>query len=339
MDIKKYNNRGLSGLCNLGNTCYINTATQLLSNTIILNEILDRVDISKLRLDKDLVIIKEYNALRKILWNKNVTVEPRRYIKVIQQISKLKNKDIFSGFAQNDTVEFLFMLMDSMHESFKINNYSEFMFNAKDKAYLMFLKNHLLKEFSIIDYIFTCVTKRKIISENTNKVLSKSYDKCTSISLGVDVKMKELSIYILLDEYFKNEILGDDNKYYNEDDDIYETAIIKNTIYIEPRILFFNIKRFNNNLTKNRKLFKIDEEIDIYKYLEDDRKKIHNNNCCLYELYGIAMHSGGIQGGHYWALIKNLNNKWYEFNDREVKEINIDRIQRSYIYCLFYKKK
>jgi ubiquitin C-terminal hydrolase len=57
-------------------------------------------------------------------------------------------------------------------------------------------------------------------------------------------------------------------------------------------------------------------------------------------LYGICNHSGGTQGGHYTAFIKNANGKWYHFNDTFVTEVTrLEDLITSKAYCFFYRKK
>ena len=76
------------------------------------------------------------------------------------------------------------------------------------------------------------------------------------------------------------------------------------------------------------------ENFDLSKYVIGYKKDDY-----VYDLYGICNHSGSVHGGHYTAYVKNANNKWYNFNDTSVSEINPTMLISSKAYCLFYRKK
>ncbi len=68
----------------------------------------------------------------------------------------------------------------------------------------------------------------------------------------------------------------------------------------------------------------------------------------VYELYSILIHRGGAFGGHYYAFIKSFEDgKWYEFNDRQVTELDVSSIPTKCFggssamasaYMVMYKK-
>lgn len=65
------------------------------------------------------------------------------------------------------------------------------------------------------------------------------------------------------------------------------------------------------------------------------------NDCQLYDLFAVILHSGALNGGHYTSLAKNQDN-WYEFNDKFVIKLQKNeqrKIINSNAYILFYQKR
>ena len=115
----KYKDKGLTGLANVGNSCYINSCMQLLSHTYELNEFLDTFNKNKLNNNIESVILTEWNSLRSLMWSENCTIAPWGFIKAIQRVSLEKKLNLFAGFLQNDISEFLLFVIDCLHISLK----------------------------------------------------------------------------------------------------------------------------------------------------------------------------------------------------------------------------
>uniref|UniRef100_A0A4W5JEZ9 Ubiquitin carboxyl-terminal hydrolase n=1 Tax=Hucho hucho TaxID=62062 RepID=A0A4W5JEZ9_9TELE len=105
----------LTGMKNIGNSCYMNAALQALSNCPPLTQFF--LDCSGLvRTDKKPALCKSYQKLISELWHKK---RPSYVVPTsLSQGIKLVNP-MFRGYAQQDTQEFLRCLMDQLHEELK----------------------------------------------------------------------------------------------------------------------------------------------------------------------------------------------------------------------------
>jgi ubiquitin C-terminal hydrolase len=343
MNINKYENKGLSGLANLGNTCFINSCMQIISHTYELNEILD-MDLfyKKLKNKYDSALLLEWNDLRKLLWSNNCIVSPGKFIKTIQKLAQLKNKDMFTGYSQNDLPEFLLFVIDCFHNSLSREikmNISGQVENETDTIALQcfeMIKNMYTKEYSEIWNLFYAVHVSEICNLETGKRIKIIPEPYFMIDLPIPQNNKSPSLIDCFDYYVEGEILEGDNAWFN--DETNEKINIKKKIqfWSFPNILVIDFKRFNFKNQKNQILISFPlDDLDLSKYVIGYKK-----NSYKYELYGICNHSGGVHGGHYTAYVKNANGKWYHFNDTSVSEVGIiDSIISPKAYCLFYRKK
>ena len=343
MNIETYKDKGLSGLTNLGNTCFINSCMQVISHTYELNFFLEQ-KIYKNKLKKKYIssLIIEWDNLRKLMWSNNCVISPTKFLKTIQTVAQLKEMEMFSGYSQNDLPEFLLFLIDCFHTSLSreikmtITGNPE---NETDKIAIQcfeMIQKMYTKEYSEIWNLFYAIHVSEIVCLETGKQLKITPEPYFMIDLPIPENNKSPSLIDCFNYYVEGEILEGDNGWYNEDTKERIDIIKKIQFWSFPNILVIDLKRFNNRFQKNQILvtFPI-EELDLSNYIIGYKK-----NNYKYELYGICNHSGGVMGGHYTAYVKNANGKWYHFNDANVSEVGIiGSIISPKAYVLFYRKK
>lgn len=340
MDLTKYKNKGLSGLANLGNTCFINSCIQILSHTYELNNFLDNESYKKKLKNKyDSALLIEWDNLRQILWNENCIVSPGKFIKTIQKVAHLKKMEIFTGYSQNDVSEFLLFLIDCFHTALSreikitISGKPE---NDTDilaiKCFEM-IKNTYSKDYSEIWNLFYAVNVSEITRVDNGKVLSTNAEPFFMVDLPIPPDNKSPSLIDCFNHYVEGEIIEN-----YKDEETKELINIRKRIlfWSFPNILAIDLKRFNSRFQKNQIYVSFPmDELDLSPYIIGYKK-----NKYIYELYGVCNHSGGVLGGHYTAYVKNANGKWYHFNDTSVSEVGINEsIISTKAYVLFYRKK
>ena len=337
---KKYENKGLSGLANLGNTCFINSCIQILSHTYELNTFLDNeIYKKKLKNKYESALLIEWDNLRKLLWNQNCIVSPGKFITTIQKVAKLKNMEIFTGYSQNDVSEFLLFLIDCFHTalsreiSITISGNPE---TETDKIAIKcfeMVKNTYSKDYSEIWNLFYAVNVSEITRVDNGKVLSINPEPFFMVDLPIPPNNKSPSLIDCFNHYVEGEIIEN----YTDEETKEKIDIRKKILFWSfPNILAIDLKRFNNRFQKNQVYitFPLDN-LDLSDYVIGYKKEKFK-----YELYGVCNHSGGVMGGHYTSYVKNSNGKWYHYNDTSVSEVGLsESIVSPKAYVLFYRKK
>ena len=335
-------NKGYTGLTNLGNTCFLNSCMQALNHTYELNEVLSSESYhTNLKTIPESIILTEWNELHKIMWKQNGVVSPNRFVYFVQQIAKKKKRDLFTGYAQNDLPEFLLFIIECMHNSISrsvklhIKGYVE---NNTDKlatcCYKMLQKTYK-NEYSEIMNLFYGIYVSELINLDETKVLSINPEPFFILDLEIPDKVN--SLYDCLDAFTKYECLEGENAWFNEKTKKKENIKKRITFWNFPSILIITLKRFHSDgkhKLQNLVNFPLDN-LNLAKYVSG-----YKPNSYIYDLYAVCNHSGGTNGGHYTAFIKNITSEWIHFNDTRVeRHIPEHKIISPKAYCLFYRKK
>jgi ubiquitin carboxyl-terminal hydrolase 2/21 len=352
MNFEIYKDKGLSGLTNLGNTCFLNSTMQVLSHTYELNNFLEmKTYIKKLNNKYDSALLIEWDELRSLLWKENCIVSPFKFVKTVQKLAKLKGQDMFTGFNQNDLPEFLIFVIDCFHNALSrqvkmtINGNIQ---NEKDEiAVKCFerIKQMYENEYSEIWKIFYGIQLSILENTETGKKISITPEPFFIINLPIPTNNKSPNLLDCFDLYVESEIMDGDNCIRLEETNEKVSGKKSLSFWCFPDILVIDIKRFNTISTINNKMNNIKKNqimvdfplknLDLSKYVMG-----YDKTSYVYDLYGVCNHSGSVLGGHYTSFVKNANDKWYHYNDTNVTEVTLEeQIKTPKAYCFFYRKR
>ena len=357
-------NKGITGLINLGNTCFVNSCLQALSHTYELNRFLNDEKYKK-RLTKkpDAVLLSEWDKLRTLMWSENCIVSPGGFIGSMKQIARLKNQELFTQNSQNDVQEFLVFMLDSFHMALsrEVNMViTGSVNNDKDvigqRCYEM-MRQMYTKNYSEMLNLFygiqmTLITEISDTGTGTGTgdgtVLSISPEPFSIISLSIPLveipgtgKTRIPTLMDCFSHYCAGEVMKDDNAWFNDKTGKYQNVKRGVMYWSLPNIMIIDLKRVQYTERGPAKVTIPVEiplrDLDLSSFVNGYKRESY-----IYDLYAVCNHHGNAsRSGHYTATICSASNTWYTFNDETVKETEMkgDTITSNIPYCLFYRKR
>ena len=336
-----YANKGLSGLANLGNTCYLNSCMQVLSHTYELNDLLAAGTFkSQIKNNPEAIVLQQWDKLRSLLWQNNCVVAPYGFVRTIQQVAQAKQRDLFNGFAQNDVQEFLLFIIECFHNAVARQvtmNVAGTPTCDQDQLAikcLSMMKTYFSNDYSEIISLFYGIQVSAIVSQGN--VFSQIPEAFSVLNLPMLQTKPQMDLLDCFQTYCVTEQLTGPNAWYNDETKQHQDATKTIRFWSLPEVLIIDLKRWSS--MNGRKLQALVTfpltDLNLAPFVVGYRPESF-----VYDLYGVCNHAGNVLGGHYTANIRNANGQWYNFNDTRVSAIQPSQVVSVQAYCLFYRKK
>lgn len=320
-------NNGISGILNVGNSCYINSIVQCINHTEILKKYIMSGDFKEdFNKNNEGVFLLNYIQILNMMLKQNCVVKPMEFRKLIALLNKK-----FNNMEQHDAHEFLVFMIDTIHKalSYTVQIKADGIAKTEmDKLAIESIKissTFFNKEYSFIIENFYGQFHSTTECNNC-KFMTHTFDPFCYLTLSLNgcIEIEEC-----LDNYCKIDKIDEDGWRCDKCNQKKGGERITK-IWNSPNILIIQLKRFEYDGTKIMDNINFGFELDMSHYVDS-----YDKTTKKYKLYSICCHSGDHNGGHYYSYCLN-NKKWFLFNDEQVNQV--EQINSKDAYILFYKK-
>ncbi|KAF4008962.1 hypothetical protein G4228_000340 [Cervus hanglu yarkandensis] len=334
--------QGLAGLRNLGNTCFMNSILQCLSNTRELRDYcLQRLYLRDLSHSSraHTALMEEFAKLIQTIWTSspNDVVSPSEFKTQIQRYAPR-----FVGYNQQDAQEFLRFLLDGLHNEVNRvtarpkSNPENLDHLPDDEKGRQMWRKYLEREDSRIGDLFVGQLKSSLTCTDCG-YCSTVFDPFWDLSLPIAKRgYPEVMLMDCMRLFTKEDVLDGDEKPTCCRCRARKRCIKKFSIQRFPKILVLHLKRFSESRIRTSKLttfvnFPL-RDLDLREFASE------NTNHAVYNLYAVSNHSGTTMGGHYTAYCRSpVTGEWHTFNDSSVSPMSSSQVRTSDAYLLFYE--
>ena len=351
----------LIGLQNIGQTCYMNSTLQCLSNISELSDFLIN-NFYSFDSNSQPLSTAYTNLLFKLLFNNENKkyIDPTDFKSIIGDLNPL-----FQGMQAADSKDLLFFIIERLHNELNIssNNNSNSMpdYNLleqeernEEKMLANFKQDFSCSNNSIISNNFYGIMRSIMICKECN--IKKYSFQTFNMQIFILKKLKEdkiadLGVYYdnklnLMDAFFyaeKEELLEGENMIYCNNCHKLTIGTNKQDFYSLPRILIIVLNRGKNNADFNEQ-FDIPEKIDF----TGQNIILDKTSNMKYHLISVIKHLGESgSSGHFIAYVREgKSDIFYCYNDAIVSKVKVEDALKQNIsmrdnekitpYILFY---
>jgi len=334
-------NLGSNGLRNIGNTCFMNSVIQCLSNTKLLtNYLLSDEHVREINSTSSSMkgsLVKAFATVIKGLWKVNGrVVDPSSLKGAIQRFAPR-----FSGYNQEDSQEFLRYLLEGLHEDVNrvatrpapIDTEIDSSLSVCEQA-MEAWKRYIRRDDSHLVDLFVGQLKSTLRCTHCNHE-SVTFEPFWDLSLGIPARTGDVSLNECFDAFTKEETLDGDEMPTCESCKTRRKSTKRYSLYRLPKILVVHLKRFSPTERFRQKLsstvtFPL-TGLSLARYTDSVTSSSYN-------CYAISNHSGTLYSGHYTAYAKHPHNgHWQLFNDSKVSKCSSSNVISNEAYLLFFE--
>ncbi|KAK8808471.1 hypothetical protein WA158_008372 [Blastocystis sp. Blastoise] len=314
-DLKKYN-CSIRGICDMGNTCYMNSVLQVLLHITPLKNFFLSDKHSYLDCFINNVIVPDEKhkcaacVLRDLFFYVNSDKSTTPLIPYSLLYTVFKSSSSLSTCDHQDVQEFYLCLFELLHQS-------------------------LIQKFSTQPNICTCIihtlfggvlTTYSVNSTHENDI-SKTYEDFFDISLAIP--FNGCTLYDCLNQYIAEEVISNSFNF------VQQTRYVR--IKKLPVVLFLRINRIetvSNHINKDNSYISFPiTNLDFTHYVDSTI-----NDSYIYDLFACIVHTGNVNEGHYVSYVK-IDNKWFLFDNLKIHEYTEKTIENLKPYILVYIQK